>query len=310
MKKLIAWILMLCMVMGLLCGCDMDTDSSRRRSDRKDRDDEDEIVEDWDDEDRDDNDKDKDKETKKVTIEEVVVYDENDVKLTVTDLKVNSFGHEIKIKMENNTEHNLTLSADAFVVNGISIDGYLYVDVAAGKKANGTITFYSENLEIAGIEYLATVECVDAHIYDSDSYDTLYECPFSIETSIAGDYVQEIDDSGDVIFEDAGVTVISKGFISDGTSDATVILLVKNETGRDIVIEAENVSVNGYTMDGWMYDAVMADTVSFCDLSVWSFTLEENDIENVEELSFSLSARYTDEWSSFCESDELTISAD
>lgn len=324
MKRLVAWILMLCMVMSLLCGCDIELDSSNRRSDRDDDDDE-EIVEDRDDEDRDDEDlddedrddedrddedqkdKDKGKDNKKVTIDEVVVYDENDIKITVTGLEESSLGQEIKIQVENNTDRNITLSGDNYIVNGISMNGFLFEQVAAGKKAKGSITFYTEYLENAGVEQLATVDCVDAYIYDSDSYEDLYQTPFIIETSIAGDYVQEIDDSGEVVFEEAGVTVISKGIGSYATGGVMVRLLVKNETGRDILIQAKNVSVNGYTIDGWMYNKVMADTVCFCDLSVMAYTLEENGIDDVEDISFSLAVRYVDEWDYLCESDELTF---
>lgn len=315
MKKFLAWVLMLSMVLGLLCGCSDTDSSSDRRSKRKDRD-EDKVEDriDDDDEDRDDEDRvdeDRDDEDKvdnaKVTIEEVVVYDENDITITVTGLKDGSLGQEIKVKVENNTDKNITLSGSNYVVNGIMMDGSLYVEVAAGKKANGHISFYSESLKVAGIEQLATVDCVDAHIYDSDSYDDLYQVPFSIETSIAGDYVQKIDDSGDVIFEDSGIKVISKGVVVDERSGVTVVLLVINETGKDIVIQSENVSVNGYTISAWMYNKVTAGTVCFADMNIWNGTLEENDIETVEEISFSLTARYADEWKSFCESDELTL---
>lgn len=308
MKKFLAWVLMLSMVLGLLCGCSDTDSSSDRRSNRKnrDKDDEIEIIEGREDDDRDDDEDDK-KDSQKVTIDEVVVYDENDIKIIVTGLEEIPLGQEIKIKVENNTDRNITLSGDNYIVNGISMNGFLFEQVAAGKKTKGSITFYTEYLENAGVEQLATVDCVNAYIFDSDSYEDLYQTPFSIETSIAGDYVQEIDDSGEVVFEEAGVTVISKGIGFYATGGVMVRLLVKNETGRDILIQAENVSVNGYTIDGWMYNKVMADTVCFCDLSVMAYTLEENEIDDVEEISFSLAVRYTDEWDSLCESDELTF---
>lgn len=302
MKKFLAWVLMLSMVLGLLCGCSDTDSSSDRRSNRKNRDKDQEI------EDRvDDDDEDK-KDNLKVTIEETVVYDENDIKVTVTGLKSTYSGQEFKVKVENNSDKNIAVSGDVFVVNGIMVDGWLYVEAAAGKKANGTLTFFNDSMETAGIEELAVVVATDARVVDTDSYDTLFEMPFTLETSIADEYVQAIDDSGDVIFESEGVTVIAKTVNTDGDLGTTVVLLVKNETGKNIIIESDNVSVNGYTIDAWMYDLLMADTVRFCELIIWSSVLEENEIDEVEEVAFTLSVRYDDSWDTLCESDELTVS--
>lgn len=317
MKKLIAWILTLCMVMGLLCGCSDTDSSSSRRSSRKDRDEDEETVEDRDDEDRDDDDlvivdredEDDKKDTAKVELEEQVVYDDNDIKVTVTGLTEGYSGMEVKIRVENNTENNIVLSGDVFIVNGICMNGWLYTEVAAGKKANDSITFYFDYLEVAGIEAIATVSCVDAHIVDTDSFDTLFETPFAFETSIADDYVQKIDDSGEVLFQDAGVTVIYKTMAQNSMGEQ-VILLVKNETGKNITVEMDDVSVNGYTVSAWSYDSLPADTVCFTVLDIYSSTLEENEIEKVEEVCFYVEVLDADNWDEICTSDELTVTAD
>ena len=314
MKKLIAWILMLCMVMGLLCGCSDTDSSSDRRSNRKDRDkekvedrvdDEDRDEEDRDDEDWDDEvDEEKDKPTKM----NLVVYDENGVKVTVTGMDDGYSGKEVKIQVENNTEHNIALSGDLFVVNGITMDGWLYASVAAGKKTNDYITFYNETLDEAGVEELATVACVDSCIVDTDSFETLFEAPFAFETSIADGYVQEIDDSGEVLFQESGVTIIGKT-ISENSLGKRVIVLVKNETGKDIMVVSDEAYIDGLTVDGWMYDEVEADTVRFCVLDIYATTLEENEIEEVNAVSFFVEVRYTDSWETICETDELTVTA-
>lgn len=289
MKKFFAWILMLSMVFGLLCGCTSTTSSSRDRSERKDKEEKTEKA--------------------KVTIEETVVYDANDIKVTVTGLKKEYMSQSVKVLVENNSEYNIALSGDLFVVNGISMSGWLYAEVAPGKKVNDTITFYSTDMDYANIEDIATIDCVDARIVDTDSYDTLYEIPFSIQTSIADGYQQEIDESGNVLFQESDVTIIAKKVFDDDMG-TRIILLVKNDTGKDIVIEADDVSVNDFTVDTWMYDTVMAGTVRFCALEVWSASLEENGIEDVEDVSFYIEVRYTDSWETLCESGELTVNVD
>ena len=88
-----------------------------------------------------------------VSITEAVVYDENNIKITVTGIDNNSFwGKEIKFLVENNTSNNISVSGSTFVVNGITIYGAMNINVAAGKKANDSLIFMSANLEAAGIE--------------------------------------------------------------------------------------------------------------------------------------------------------------
>lgn len=226
-------------------------------------------------------------ENEETTIEETVIYDDNDIKITVKGLEDSWSGPEIKVLVENNSEHNIVFSGSDFIVNGITISGNAYIDVAAGKKSNDTISFYDSVLEAAGIEDFATIEGVDTYIYDSDSYDNLYTVPFVIETSIADSFVQKIDDSGDVLFEGSGVKVIGK-LLHEEYYGYTVILYVKNDTGKEITVSADDISVNGFTITAWMYDTVFADTVRFCELTIPESELEDNDITDVEDITFTI----------------------
>lgn len=293
MKKLLAMLLVLSMVLGLLCGCDSDSSSTRKkRSEREDNEEVEEVQEEL-----------------EVTVEETVVYDDADVKITVTGLKEGYSGPEIKLLVENYTDRDIAVSGDFFIVNGITISGWAYIEVAAGKKANDVISFYSYELEQAGIEYLATVVCPDMHVIDVDSYDTLAETPFEIETSLAGEYVQPLDEDGDVLFQENGVTVIAKNVVNDDMGTG-VVLLVKNDTGKVITVEADNVSVNDFTIDAWMYDRVYADTVRFCTLNIYSSSLEENGITDIETVTFKVAVWDSYSYDEICESGELLVTVD
>ena len=226
-------------------------------------------------------------ENEETSIDEMVIYDANDIKITVKGLSESWTGPEIKVLVENNSEHNIVFSGSDFIVNGITVSGNAYIDVAAGKKSNDTISFYSSVLEAAGIKDFATIEGVDTYIYDSDSYDDLYTVPFVIKTSIADSYVQEFDDSGDVLFEESGVKVVGK-LLHEEFYGYTVVLFVKNDTGKEIIVSADDISVNGFTITAWMYDTVFADTVRFCELTIPESELEDNDITDVENITFTV----------------------
>ena len=240
-------------------------------------------------------------------INEIVIYDENNIKITATGLDFGTmFGAEVKFLLENNTDKNIALSGDYFAVNGITLYGSLYIEAAAGKKANGALTIFTDDLQRAQITDLATISSGTAYIFDTDSYETLYQVPFALETTANSTYTQPIDESGELLFEQNGVTIIAQT-MSDSLTGKTVQLFVKNETGKDINISGENISVNGFTLDAWLYDTIYKDTVSYCLLELYSTSLEENNIETVEEITFTVSIIDPVSYSTLNTSGELQI---
>lgn len=244
-----------------------------------------------------------------VTLENQVIYDSDGIRITVTGIEEDTWtGSKIWMMLENDTDRNLLLTGDVFVVNGITVQAYLYAEVAAGMKANDSLELFTDVLDMAGIEKIATVEGYDTRLVDSDSLDTVAKIPLSLETSAAGAHIQEIDESGETVFSKDGVTVIAR-VIGEEFYGQAVHLLVKNETGRDIIVEAENISVNGFTVDAWLYDTVCRDTVRFSELDLFASGLQDNGIEAVEEVTFTLRILDDSTYETLMRSEVLKVSA-
>lgn len=238
---------------------------------------------------------------------ETVIYDGEDYKITATGLNLDGIlGAEIKILLENNTDKNIALTGSDLVVNGISLTGYLYIDAAAGKKAMGELLIPSETMEIAGIEHIATVSAKDAHITDTDEYESLADMPFDLKTSIADTYMQEINTDGDTIWESNGVTVIAQ-VVADSFWGNRVQLLIKNESSENILMQADNISVNGFMVTAIMSDAVYAGTVCFGDLTIFDSDLEDSGITDIENVAFALKILNPETYDTIAESEELTV---
>ena len=107
------------------------------------------------------------------TIEETVMYDEGDVKITATGLSYSNYDVKLELMIENNTDKDLEFVSGSMgyscnSVNGIMTnDGYLLCDVAAGKKANDSISFDFDQLMLYGINEIADIEI---------GFDISYEC--------------------------------------------------------------------------------------------------------------------------------------
>ena len=337
MKKLLALLLAICMILSMFVGCggssaddedddektsdeaekeedeDEDENQSEKDPDADDESDEDEDADKEDDKEDDKNDGKDDTKTEQpvdVSIEETVVYDENDIKITVTGLEEGWSGMDVKVLVENNTEDDVYLSVDTVIVNGVTMYGSGYVEVSAGQKANDTLTIYSDELERAGVVNIATIQFVDARIVNADTYDTLFEFQFEVVTSLGEDYVQTVYDEGEVVYDEDGITVIMQGMYEEEYYGTHVQILVINDTDKDIVVEVEDVNVNGYTMDAWLYDSVYAGTVCYCLLDLYESELEENEITEVETIEMEIVLIDWDTYTDIAVIENVVVKAD
>ena len=238
---------------------------------------------------------------------EQVIYDSEGIRITVRGLEENTMaGTRIRILVENGTEHNIAFSGDLFVVNGVTVPGYLYTEVAAGMKSNDAIELYSDTLEAAGIVEIGTLQGADARIVDTDTYENLAAVPFTLETAYAQGLKYQPDESGVELFRTEDITVIAQ-VISEEFYGRTARLLVKNDSDDDIIVEAENISVNGYTVDAWLYDVVCEDTVRYCQLDLFETGLAENGIDRIETITFRLNILDAEDYETVARSELLTV---
>lgn len=241
-----------------------------------------------------------------VTVAAKVIFDADDVKITVTGMKIGWLGPEFTVDIVNGSENNINFSVSEFIVNGITVGGFGYVEAPAGKEVSDIFYLYSSDLAASGIENLSTIRCMDGSIIDSDSYERLKDFTFDLTTSVGAGHKQEINQEGNVILESENVKVISQTFTHESYGQA-VRLLVLNDTGKTVIVEATDVTVNGKEVSAWMYDRVYADTVRYCELDLFATDLNGKDIDKIEKVSFRLSIIDADGYDAILETDKITI---
>lgn len=243
------------------------------------------------------------------TIDEQVVVDEDGIKITAKEYTSDSiFGDGIKFLIENETEYNLTIGINALIVNDFMISDTFVTEVAAGKKTNETMTLSSSQLKAAGIDVIGQIE-VYFHIYDSDTWDDILnpDC-VTIKTSLYDQMDTTADDSGEVLFDEGGVRIIGKAVNDSDFWGAAVLFYVENNSGRDVTVRADNVSINGFTFDSAYFSTTVYDGKKvYDDMTLFSSELEANDIKNIEEVSLTFEIYDPDSYSTITESDEITF---
>ena len=238
---------------------------------------------------------------------EQIIYDAEGIRITVKGMEENTMtGTDVKLLLENGTDRNLVLCGDLFVVNGVTVPGYLYAEAAAGTKTHDAIELYSDVLKSAGIGQIGTIRGYDARIVDTDTYETLMQIPLELTTAYAPEEPYAHEESGVELYRDRELTVIAQ-MITEEFYGRTAQLLVKNDTGKDIIVEAENISVNGYTVDAWLYDTVVADTVRYCQLDLFETGLVENGIEEIDTVSFRLNFLDANSFEPIARTEVLTV---
>ncbi len=243
-----------------------------------------------------------------VTVEEQVVYDANDVKVTVKSISFDGyFGPELKVLIENNTAEDITVCTSDSTVNGLVVDCSLYCDVPAGKKANDTITVYDADMERSGIEIIKDIEF---KLYATDSnYDKVFESDYIVvNTSAPESYVQKIDDSGYVAVDDGNVKIVIKK-IEDEESiwGSEVLVYLENNTDKDLTFQCEDVSVNGFAIDPFFSSDVPAGKKAFDTITFSDTDLEDNDIEDITDMELRFEMINWANWDENYESDVVSV---
>lgn len=220
-------------------------------------------------------------------IQETVLYEENSVKITATDLGYSLAGAELSLIIENNSTQDLAFSSGTLgyscnAVNGIMVDdGYLNCDVAAGKSAKETVSFSSQELLLYGIDRVASLQ-LGFTITDPD-YNSVYTTPVVLQTSLAEGYQQPLDSiqtsvqgkalqsllgftvpffQEETLYDQSGVQVRSAGLMENSSGEQMLLLEVVNSGDQPVCFVSGDIALNGMAVYSynWSRDIILSGT--------------------------------------------------
>lgn len=249
-------------------------------------------------------------ESGKVTITEQVLLEQDGIKITAKELTEDSFlGPEVGILIENSGEKNVTVQVRNMSVNGIMMEPMFSCDVAAGKSANDGITFMNTELEKAGIEIIQNME-FSFHVFDSESWDTIFDTEnIYLATSADGAGEQAVDDAGQLVLEQEGISITIKEVESEDSFWGTdIYVYIKNESEQNVTVQARSVSINGIMVEPVFSCEVAAGKKAYDTITFLESDLTENGIESIDELELSFSVFNTDSWDTIFDSDNIQVS--
>ena len=261
----------------------------------------------------------------RATLEETVLVDENGIKITATGLNYTNYSVELELTIENNSDKDLSFISRSMgyscnSVNGYMVsDGYLNCDVAAGKKANDSISFDYDGLMLYGINEIADME-IGFDISDDD-YNHTYSGPRPLKTSAFESHDYSVDYYGtaitsqatmntygyeithfsqDTLYDEGGIKLMSSGVMTNRGGDTILLLELLNTTDNIVYMTTSNISINGLAIysSTWSSDAINPGKHVIIDINLTSVLDTEYwniyGIREVSAVSLSLSQKSQD----------------
>jgi hypothetical protein len=238
---------------------------------------------------------------------EQILYEDDSIKIVFTGMEESMFGKDINVYIENNSEENITVQVRDCSVNGFMMDPIFSSDVAAGKKANDSMTLMSSNLESNNITDISTVE-LSFHVFDTETLDTIFETdPVIINFGgTGGDESPSPSATGELLYEGNGITIMYQS-VSEGLFGPEINVSISNDSEENVTIQVRDCSVNGFMMDPIFSSDIVAGKKANDTITFMSDDFEENGITSIETIELSFKIFVTDTFDNIVSTDPITI---
>lgn len=232
-------------------------------------------------------------EEKTYSLPETTIVDDENCTFIIKEIKETSYSVEVSAFCENKTDKLLMFSLDNVVVNGYMNDPFWATEVAAGKKANQTIEFYTDGTTGLSIDQIDELR-FDLLVFDSEDWEAphlvddsfvVYPTGLSADTFVRPERVPY--DNETPITDDENGTFIICAADPDSAYGYTLTVFIENKTDETMMVSWDEVSVNGYMADPFWGCSVASNACAITEISFWT-TLEDNGIEEVEDIEFRL----------------------
>lgn len=239
-----------------------------------------------------------------------VLLDKRGLVITATGLvEDGAQGAALNVSIQNRSETEVTVQIRDASVNGYMTDTSFSATVAAGQEARDSILFLAFRMERSGIESIADME-FSFHILDRNRVTFLDSDPVTVRTPVADTYQYRFDDSGEELYNENGVRIVSKGFSGNGSVFGPELLLfIENTTDRAITLQAKDVLVNGSAVDAIFSEDVLAGKRSVAAVTLLNTSLQDSGIGEIGDVKFSLHVVDRDQRSTLFDTAPFTVVA-
>lgn len=237
------------------------------------------------------------------TLSDLTLVDNDSCSFTITEMEFNDhLGLQIHALCENKSDRPLMFSWLNTSVCGFMYDPLWAEEVAAGKKVNTTIGIDTYALEQMHVE---SVDEVTFTLYVQDSEEfmnepvvnegfTIYPTGKTPDQVVYPEYQHTGTET--VIVDDDVITFIIESVDDELADYYTLNCYISNNTGKNLMISWDDVSVNGFMVNPFWATTVAAGKQAYSEIIFFRSDLDEQDIEVVQDIEFNLLVSDYDDW--------------
>jgi predicted small lipoprotein YifL len=215
------------------------------------------------------------------TIEETVMWDNEDIKVTALNLTSNQYYHILNLRIENKTGRDLYVMASRTAVNSFVVEPIMGADVPANSTVEDEFKIWLKDVDA---KVIADIETRFSYS-SSDRYLNRTTERVKLETSAAASHDYSYDESGTVLYDADGIKIICQGFSDEG--NPMIYLSSTGELSEGCCVEAYKVYVNGKETYASYCEWVFTNTRNVAELELDDEDRDGNELGEVERLEVS-----------------------
>ena len=215
------------------------------------------------------------------TIEETVMWDNEDIKVTALNLTSNQYYHILNLRIENKTGRDLYVMASRTAVNSFVVEPIMGADVPANSTVEDEFKIWLKDVDA---KVIADIETRFSYS-SSDRYLNRTTERVKLETSAAASHDYSYDESGTVLYDADGIKIICQGFNDEG--NPMIYLSSTGELSEGCCVEAYKVYVNGKETYASYCEWVFTNTRNVAELELDDEDRDGNELGEVESLEVS-----------------------
>lgn len=231
------------------------------------------------------------------------LYRDENCAFTVTETEYNEhLGLQIHVLCENNSDSTLLFTWNNTAVCGYMYEPYWAEEVAPGKKVNSTVDFDTYELEQMGItsvdDVVFTLTVMNSEAFlDAPLVNQGFRIYPTGKTANEVVYPEYVHKNGETVIAENDVLTFIIESVEDEVSEFyTLNCYIANHTGKNLMISWDGVSVNGFMVDPFWATSVSAGMQAFSQINFLRADLEDQGIEDVSEMEFTILAYDDDNW--------------
>jgi len=219
-----------------------------------------------------------------------VLYDAGGILVVADWHDGQEYGDGFYVAAQNNSSQNIAVSASEVLVNGYILESSaLYCSPDKGRTDTTFFSLSQWDLTNSGIETVQTLS-FRLNVYDTDTYDMIAETePVTLLADAGPGFVQPVDDSGAVLYDQDGIRVLCRGYqedlyFSEEFTEGSMLFYLENNTNRRLCFFGLDAWVNEESVPGLGLWCTLPPQSRAVSSMYFGLSLEELEIHAWEDL--------------------------